>query len=74
MELLGGMSRTMLVSTHDMRMVDELFARTVVMDHGTIINPEAVRSQIEGGAWMRWDEKRPASTMWWKPAANPTLP
>jgi cobalt transport protein ATP-binding subunit len=36
-ELLGGMDRTMLVSTHDMRMVDELFPRTVVMDRGVVV-------------------------------------
>jgi cobalt/nickel transport system ATP-binding protein len=36
-ELLDEMDRTMLVSTHDMRMVDELFPRTVVMDRGAIV-------------------------------------
>jgi cobalt transport protein ATP-binding subunit len=35
--LLGEMGLTMLVSTHDMRMVAELFTRTVVMDGGRIV-------------------------------------
>ena len=35
--LLHGMELTMLVSTHDMRLVAELFPRTVVMDGGCIV-------------------------------------
>jgi cobalt/nickel transport system ATP-binding protein len=35
--LLGEMDLTMLVSTHDMRMVAELFQRTVVMDGGCVV-------------------------------------
>ena len=35
--LLSEMELTMLVSTHDMRMVAELFPRTVVMDGGQIV-------------------------------------
>jgi cobalt/nickel transport system ATP-binding protein len=35
--LLRRLPQTMLVSTHDMRLVDELFARTVVMDDGLIV-------------------------------------
>jgi cobalt/nickel transport system ATP-binding protein len=35
--LLRGMPQTILVSTHDMRLVDELFPRTVVMDEGRIV-------------------------------------
>lgn len=35
--LLRGMSQTILVSTHDMRLVAELFPRTVVMDEGLIV-------------------------------------
>jgi cobalt/nickel transport system ATP-binding protein len=35
--LLREMELTMLVSTHDMRMVEELFPRTVVMDGGEIV-------------------------------------
>lgn len=36
-ELLDGMQRTMLVATHDMRMVEELFPRTVVLDVGRVV-------------------------------------
>jgi cobalt/nickel transport system ATP-binding protein len=35
--LLRRMSQTILVSTHDMRLVAELFPRTVVMDEGLIV-------------------------------------
>lgn len=35
--LLRGLDQTMLVSTHDMRLVAEVFARTVVMDNGVIV-------------------------------------
>jgi energy-coupling factor transporter ATP-binding protein EcfA2 len=35
--LLRKMDLTMLVSTHDMRLVEELFPRTVVMDGGQIV-------------------------------------
>jgi cobalt/nickel transport system ATP-binding protein len=35
--LLGELPQTMLVATHDLRMVQELFPRTVVMDHGQIV-------------------------------------
>jgi cobalt/nickel transport system ATP-binding protein len=35
--LLSTMPLTMLVSTHDMRMVQELFPRTVIMDEGRIV-------------------------------------
>lgn len=34
---LRGLPITMLVSTHDMRMVSELFPRTVIMDEGRIV-------------------------------------
>lgn len=34
--LLRDLPQTMLVATHDMRLVDELFARTIVMDSGLI--------------------------------------
>ena len=37
MDLLNGMEQTMLVATHDMRMVLELFPRTLVMDEGRIV-------------------------------------
>jgi cobalt/nickel transport system ATP-binding protein len=35
--LMRALPHSMLVSTHDMRMVEELFARTVVMDGGRIV-------------------------------------
>ncbi|HJS30327.1 MAG TPA: ATP-binding cassette domain-containing protein [Anaerolineales bacterium] len=36
-ELLAGLPKTMLVSTHDLRMVSELFPRMVIMDAGRIV-------------------------------------
>ncbi len=35
--LLCGLPQTMLVSTHDMRMVSELFPRTIVIDQGKVV-------------------------------------
>ena len=35
--LLAALPQTMLVSTHDLRMVAELFARTVVLDQGKVV-------------------------------------
>ncbi len=35
--LLDDLSLTMLVSTHDMQMVKELFPRMVIMDHGGVV-------------------------------------
>jgi cobalt/nickel transport system ATP-binding protein len=35
--LLADLPQTMLVSTHDLRMVAELFARTVVLDQGKVV-------------------------------------
>ena len=37
MNLLRELPITMLVSTHDMRLVQELFPRTIVMDDGQIV-------------------------------------
>ena len=36
-ELLRGLDKTMLVSSHDMRMVQELLPRTVVLDEGRVV-------------------------------------
>jgi cobalt/nickel transport system ATP-binding protein len=36
-KLLGELPLTMLVSTHDMKLVQELFPRTIVMDEGQIV-------------------------------------
>ena len=35
--LLGKLPITMLVSMHDMKLVEELFPRTIVMDEGLIL-------------------------------------
>ena len=35
--LLRAMPQTILVSTHDMRLVDELFPRVVIMDEGSVV-------------------------------------
>ena len=42
--LLRGLPHTMLVSTHDMRLVADVFPRTVIMDAGTVVadGPTAV--------------------------------
>ncbi len=37
MQLLRGLPQTMLVATHDMRMVAELFERTVIIDEGQVV-------------------------------------
>ncbi len=36
-EVLRALDQTLLVSTHDMRLVEEVFARTVVMDDGLVV-------------------------------------
>jgi cobalt transport protein ATP-binding subunit len=36
-QLLRGLPQTMLVATHDMRMVAELFDRTVIIDEGKVV-------------------------------------
>jgi cobalt/nickel transport system ATP-binding protein len=36
-ELLAGMPHTLIVSTHDMRLVAEVFARTVILDGGRLV-------------------------------------
>jgi cobalt/nickel transport system ATP-binding protein len=36
-DLLDSLPQTMLVATHDMRLVDELLARTVVLDGGRVV-------------------------------------
>lgn len=35
--LLDGMERTMLIATHDMRMVQEIFPRTIILDEGQVV-------------------------------------
>jgi cobalt transport protein ATP-binding subunit len=38
LQLLDGLEQTMLVATHDMRMVSELFRRTIVLDGGEVVS------------------------------------
>jgi len=45
--LLRELPITMLVSTHDMKLVDELFPRTIVMDEGLIVADGATRDILE---------------------------
>jgi cobalt/nickel transport system ATP-binding protein len=44
--LLGELPQTMLVSTHDLRMVQELFQRTIVMDEGLICSDGATAALL----------------------------
>jgi cobalt/nickel transport system ATP-binding protein len=45
--LLRDMSITMLVSTHDLRMVSELFTRMVIMDEGCIVADGSTNALME---------------------------
>jgi len=45
--LLRELSITMLVSTHDLRMVQELFPRTVIMDEGEIVADGPTKELLE---------------------------
>jgi cobalt/nickel transport system ATP-binding protein len=45
--LLRDLPITMLVSTHDMKLVQELFPRTIVMDEGLIVADGATRDILE---------------------------
>jgi len=45
--LLRELPITMLVSTHDMRLVEELFPRTIVMDEGVIVADGKTREILE---------------------------
>jgi cobalt/nickel transport system ATP-binding protein len=45
--LLRELPITMLVSTHDMRLVQELFPRTIVMDEGQIVADGATKNILE---------------------------
>jgi cobalt/nickel transport system ATP-binding protein len=45
--LLRDLPITMLVSTHDMKLVEELFPRTVVMDHGQIVADGKTKEILE---------------------------
>ncbi len=50
--LLRDLPQTMLVSTHDMRLVAELFARTVVMDGGQIVADGPTASLLGNAALL----------------------
>jgi cobalt/nickel transport system ATP-binding protein len=45
--LLRELPITMLISTHDMALVNELFTRTIVMDHGEIVADGETREILE---------------------------
>jgi cobalt/nickel transport system ATP-binding protein len=45
--LLRELPITMLVSTHDMKLVQELFPRTIVMDHGQIVADGTTKDILE---------------------------
>ena len=45
--LLQDLPITMLVSTHDMRLVEELFPRTIVMDDGQIVADGMTKEILE---------------------------
>jgi cobalt/nickel transport system ATP-binding protein len=50
--LLRDLPITMLVSTHDMAMVKELFPRTLVMDDGRIVADGATAEILSDAAWL----------------------
>jgi energy-coupling factor transporter ATP-binding protein EcfA2 len=50
-QLLEGMSVTMLVATHDMRLVQELLPRMVVMDEGRIV-ADGTTSELMGDSTL----------------------
>jgi cobalt transport protein ATP-binding subunit len=51
-ELLRGLDRTMLVSTHDMRLAAELFERMIEMDRGEVVADGGTRVLIEDRALL----------------------
>jgi energy-coupling factor transporter ATP-binding protein EcfA2 len=50
--LLRDLPITMLVSTHDMRLVQELFPRTIVMDEGQIVADGGTKDILENEALL----------------------
>ncbi len=50
--LLRDLPITMLVSTHDMRLVDELFPRTIVMDEGLIVADGATKEILQNESFL----------------------
>jgi cobalt/nickel transport system ATP-binding protein len=51
--LLAGLSQTLLVSTHDMRLVAEVFPRTIVMDDGRIVADGPTESLLTDDALLQ---------------------
>lgn len=51
--LLRDLPLTMLVSTHDMALVNELFERTVIMDEGRIVADGETRTLMADGALLK---------------------
>jgi len=45
--LLRELPITMLVSTHDMKLVEELFPRTIVMDEGVVVADGITKEILE---------------------------
>ena len=52
-DLLGGLDQTLLVSTHDMRLVAEVFPRTIVMDDGRIVADGPTATLLEDDALLQ---------------------
>lgn len=50
--LLRTLPQTMLISTHDLRMVAELLPRTVVMDHGEVVADRLTREVLVDAALL----------------------
>lgn len=50
--LLRELPITMLVSTHDMKLVEELFPRTIVMDHGQIVADGKTKDILEDETFL----------------------
>lgn len=50
--LLRDLPITMLVSTHDMRLVEELFSRTIVMDEGLVVADGVTRDILDDETFL----------------------
>jgi cobalt/nickel transport system ATP-binding protein len=51
--LLRGLDQTLLISTHDMRLVAEVFERTVVMDDGRIVGDGPTREILDDDSFLQ---------------------
>ena len=52
MTLLRDLPQTMLVATHDLAMVEELFGRTIVMDRGAVVADGATKSILADAGFL----------------------